>query len=131
MMAGLPGIVNLQNKAYFYVTFAFIGACNSLITPTFIAIMGRWFPRKNRGALVGIWSTCNNVGHIIGIQFAAGLMRAFGTNWGYMMETMAGILCFVALVIWIFLVSDPKYLGITIQELTGKEIKLHKLENQR
>jgi MFS family permease len=79
--------------------------------------MGRWFPKKNRGLLVGIWSTTNNFGHIIGIQFSAGLMRAYTPHWGYLMETMAGILLFTAFVIYILLVSDPKYVNIDIAEL--------------
>ena len=108
---------------------ALVGLSNSFITPTFIAIMGRWFPKKNRGVLVGIWSTCNNVGHIIGIEFAAGLMEVFKPQWGYMKETMAGILCFQSILIWIFLVADPSYVGIKIEELSGKEKMLHQLES--
>jgi hypothetical protein len=67
MMAGLAGTQGIWSQGYFFVTFALIGLCNSLITPTFCAVMGRWFPKKNRGALVGIWSTTNNFGHILGI----------------------------------------------------------------
>lgn len=100
-----------------------------MITPTLISIMGRWFPKKNRGALVGLWSTCNNVGHIIGIQSAAALMKYYTPHWGYLMETVAGILFFIAGLLWLLLVTDPKYLGITVNELQGKEIRLHKLES--
>ena len=130
MMAGLAGTQGIWSQGYFFVTFALIGLCNSLITPTFCAVMGRWFPKKNRGLLVGIWSTTNNFGHIIGIQFSAALMRVYTPHWGYLMETMAGILIFTAVVIYILLVSDPKYVNIDIAELQGgSEIRLHKLES--
>ena len=79
--------------------------------------MGRWFPRKNRGVLVGIWSTTNNIGHIIGIQLSAALMNAYTPNWGYLMETRAGFLAFTAVLIYFLTVSDPKYVGIDIAEL--------------
>ena len=130
MMAGLAGTQGIWSQGYFFVTFALIGLCNSLITPTFCAVMGRWFPKKNRGLLVGIWSTTNNFGHILGIQFSAALMRVYTPQWGYLMETMAGILLFTAVVIYVLLVSDPKYVNIDIAELQGgSEIRLHKLES--
>ena len=56
-------------------------------------------------------------------------MRPYTPHWGYLMETMAGILAFTAFVIYILLVSDPKYVGISINELQGSEIRLHKLES--
>ena len=43
---------------------------------------------------------------------------------------MAGILLFTAVVIYVLLVSDPKYVNIDIAELQGgSEIRLHKLES--
>jgi hypothetical protein len=44
-------------------------------------------------------------------------MRVYTPNWGYLMETMAGILVFTAVVIYVLLVSDPKYVNIDIAEL--------------
>lgn len=42
---------------------------------------------------------------------------------------MAGFLGFTAVVIYLLIVSDPKYVGIDISELNGgSEIRLHKLE---
>jgi sugar phosphate permease len=37
--------------------------------------MGNWFPKKNRGFIVGLWATCNNFGNILGIELAAFLME--------------------------------------------------------
>jgi sugar phosphate permease len=45
----------------------FIGIFNAFLLPCFIAIMGNWFPKKNRGFVVGLWATCNNFGNIAGI----------------------------------------------------------------
>ena len=57
-------------------------------------------------------------------------MRVYTPQWGYLMETMAGILIFTAVVIYVLLVSDPKYVNIDIAELQGgSEIRLHKLES--
>jgi len=44
-----------------------IGALNAMLWPSFISIVGHWFPKSSRGFLAGLWSTCNNTGNIIGI----------------------------------------------------------------
>jgi sugar phosphate permease len=30
--------------------------------------MGAWFARSNRGFVIGLWSSCANVGNIIGTE---------------------------------------------------------------
>ena len=52
-------------------------------------------------------------------------MNVFKPNWGLTIEVMAGILFFMAMILGMLLVSDPAYVGITITELEGKEIRLH------
>jgi hypothetical protein len=55
----------------------------------------------------------------MGIQVSAALMTHYNGHWGYLMETAAGILFFIAGLLMLFLVSDPKYVGITVTELKG------------
>jgi sugar phosphate permease len=67
---GLPGFWDMSNGfLYYYFIFVMIliGALNALLWPSFISILGQWFPKKTRGFLAGLWSTCNNTGNIIGI----------------------------------------------------------------
>lgn len=64
---GFAGVFEITNQAYFYFVQIVIGAFNSVLPPTFIGIMGHWFPKKNRGLIVGFWATCNNFGNIVGI----------------------------------------------------------------
>ncbi len=66
-LQGLAGILEITNQGYFYFVAIVIGAFNSVLPPTFIGIMGNWFPKKNRGLIVGFWATCNNFGNILGI----------------------------------------------------------------
>jgi MFS transporter, OPA family, solute carrier family 37 (glycerol-3-phosphate transporter), member 3 len=70
---GLPGFWDMsQGFVYYYfiIVMIMIGALNALLWPSFISILGHWFPKKTRGFLAGLWSTCNNSGNILGIQLA-------------------------------------------------------------
>jgi sugar phosphate permease len=63
----MAGFLGITSQAYFYVNFVAIGIVQSPLWPSYIAVLGNWFPRKNRGFLVGLWATAPNVGNIIGI----------------------------------------------------------------
>lgn len=86
-----------------------------------IAIMGNWFPKKNRGFIVGMWATCNNFGNIAGIQLAAALIKPFNYQWQWLMVLAAGFAAMIALVVWFFLIPHPEEIGIFVEEMTEKE----------
>jgi sugar phosphate permease len=73
-LLSLPGFLNITSQVYYYFVQIFIGIFNAFLLPCMIDIMGNWFPKKNRGFIVGLWATCNNFGNIAGIQLAAYLM---------------------------------------------------------
>lgn len=83
--------------------------------------MGQWFPKKNRGLIVGFWATCNNVGNILGIQIAAWLMNYFGDHWEYLMVTISIVTLIAGVVIFLYLVPEPIMVGVIIDEYTEKE----------
>jgi len=120
LLQGLAGVFEITNQGYFYFVAIVIGAFNSVLPPTFIGIMGYWFPKKNRGLIVGFWATCNNFGNIVGIQIAAGLMSAFGDHWEYLMITISVAVALATLVIFFFLVPDPADAGVIVDEYTEK-----------
>ena len=63
----LAGHLGIDSEAYFYIVFFFVGLFGSAMWPSYIAIMGNWFPKKSRGFMVGLWATSPNVGNIIGL----------------------------------------------------------------
>lgn len=77
LLLSLAGFYDMTSQAYFYFVQIFIGIFNAFLLPCFISIMANWFPKKNRGFIVGLWATCNNFGNIAGIQLAAVLMASF------------------------------------------------------
>ena len=106
-LQGLAGILGITAQAYFYFVSILIGSFNSILPPTFIGIMGHWFPKKNRGLIVGFWATCNNFGNIVGIQLAAGLMKIYDDKWYFLMVTISVIVLIGALVIYMYLIPEP------------------------
>lgn len=121
LMLGLAGVFDITNQAYFYCVSILIGAFNSTLPPTFIGIMSHWFPKKNRGLIVGFWATCNNFGNIVGIQLAAALMIIFGDDWWYLMITISIVVAIAGVIIFCFLIPEPHMAGIIVEEYTKKE----------
>lgn len=83
--------------------------------------MSNWFPKKNRGFLVGLWSTSSSVGNSLAGYVYNGLALAFGDKWAYYPLFSSGICTFVALMNVIFLYPDPTKIGIIIEEETEEE----------
>ena len=48
-----------------------MGIVNAFIVVSLLLVISNWFPRKNRGLIVGLWATYQNVGNIIGSQIGA------------------------------------------------------------
>ena len=120
---GLPGFWDMsQGFLYYYFIFVMIliGALNALLWPSFISILGHWFPKKSRGFLAGLWSTCNNSGNFLGIQLASYLMtNYFEDQWQYLLITIGIIVFAWAFVLFFFLVPEPELIGIEISEHTN------------
>lgn len=121
-MLGLPGFMDLTSGFWYYyfiVVMVMIGALNAMLWPSFISIVGHWFPKSSRGFLAGLWSTCNNTGNIFGIQLGAGLLTLFGDNWQWLLVTISLMVYIWAGVIYFYLVPEPDLIGISIKDKTN------------
>ena len=127
----MGGIFNINNSIYYYIISAFIGVFNSVITPITILIMSNWFPKKNRGFLVGLWSSNGNVGNIIADLVGSGLESIFGKeNWGKMMVVAASLVITTSFLNFFLLKPEPEKLGIVIDEETAEEQFIRVLSEQ-
>jgi sugar phosphate permease len=120
-LLALPGFCGWTSQPYYYFVQIFIGIFNSFLLPCMIAIMGNWFPKKNRGFIVGMWATCNNFGNIAGIQIAAWLLKLFKGQWQWLMVIAAVMSFIIFLVVFFFLIPNPLDVNIFVEELTEKE----------
>lgn len=51
--------------------------------PSNVTVMTRWFPHATLGSILGIWSTQQPIGNVIGKYFGAGLQQAYGWPFNY------------------------------------------------
>lgn len=64
---GLGGMFECRSEVFYYIDFACIGVSSAIVFPNFVSVMSNWFPKKNRGFFIGLWSTCVGIGNIVGI----------------------------------------------------------------
>ena len=73
----------------------------SLAIPSFIKIIGNWFPKKQRAFIVSVWSTCVGMGNILGLQIAKWVLDKTDNNWPILflvltaLDASIGILLFL------------------------------------
>ncbi|TFG98537.1 MAG: MFS transporter, partial [Calditrichales bacterium] len=63
--------------------------------PGCIGSLAYWFKRKQRGSILGVWSTCYQLGSVLATSFAAYMLGVMGWRWSFFGASL------VLLVIWI------------------------------
>ena len=90
----------------FWMVFLFLslnGLAQGTGWPGCIGSLAYWFKRKQRGSVLGLWSTCYQVGSVAATSFAAYMLGQFGWRWSFFGASM------VLLVVWfIVLFLQPK-----------------------
>lgn len=84
------GMLNITIPWIYAMLFAFNGAFQSTVWPGTVAVVANWFPKSNRGSVMGFWSTNASVGNIIGQQTAAILMATSFFQWEFVMLITIG-----------------------------------------
>jgi OPA family sugar phosphate sensor protein UhpC-like MFS transporter len=70
--------------------------------PGCIGSLAFWFKRKQRGSILGVWSTCYQLGSVMATSFAAYMLGCAGWRWSFFGASI------VLLVIWfIVLIFHP------------------------
>jgi len=78
--------------------------------PGCIGSLAYWFKRKQRGSILGIWSTCYQLGSVLATSFAAYMLGNYGWRWSFFGASM------ILLVIWIAVIflhpNRPENVGL-------------------
>ncbi len=78
--------------------------------PGSIGSLAYWFKRKQRGSILGIWSTCYQLGSVLATSFAAYMLGHYGWRWSFFGASM------VLLVIWVIVIylhpNRPEDVGL-------------------
>lgn len=84
------GAMELTSHAYFIACFVFLGISQSVIFPSLVSTVGSWFSKQHRGVITGSWATSTNIGHIVGAQAAAMILKKRQPHdWYILMEINA------------------------------------------
>lgn len=83
--------------------------------PGNIKAMTPWFGPTSRGKVMGVWSTCYQVGGIVGTALAAWLLAHYG--WRSPFFVPAVLVAGVGLLIFFFLVQHPRDVGLQGEEV--------------
>ena len=78
--------------------------------PGCIGSLAHWFKRKQRGTILGIWSTCYQLGSVLATSFAAYMLGQYGWIWSFYGASM------VMLIIWVAVLylhpNSPEDVGL-------------------
>jgi sugar phosphate permease len=88
--------------------------------PGCIGSLAFWFRREQRGSILGVWSTCYQLGSLVSTAFAAYLLGRAGWRWSYFGSAL------VLLTIWAFVLlvhpNRPENVGLPPTGEDGDEI---------
>ncbi|KAI9982363.1 hypothetical protein PInf_008300 [Phytophthora infestans] len=110
LLFGLGALADIHALSFYAVLWGLNGLVQSSGWPANVAVMGRWFDQKERGAVLGVWSGNACLGNIVGTALVA-LMFALVDEtvaWKLALVVAAGLVAFHGLIIHFFLYPDPK-----------------------
>ncbi|XP_020111105.1 putative glycerol-3-phosphate transporter 5 [Ananas comosus] len=139
---GLAFWWDLHSLAFFLAVQIAGGAAQSIGWPCVVAVVGNWFGKsRERGLIFGIWNSHTSVGNILGSVVASSVLE-FGWGWSFVVPGL--LIAIVGVIVWAFLVVDPRDLGFeapasaevemsdagngAVEGLDGEEIGLLGLE---
>ena len=122
IMFATLGFLKCHALYLFAAVWALNGLAQSTGWPGFIAVMGKWFPKSSRGAVIGLWGGNSSVGNIVGaslvlLALSVTKTRAYpsGTgDWRVAMMVPSVLIIFVAVLVFIFVVPSPKLAGFDV-----------------
>ena len=117
----LTRVSNDSNAKAIIAFMCFNGLFQSTGFPACVTILGNWINKKTKGRVYGIWSSCHNIGNIIGFIF--GMIANDSTNigWQYSILFTSIFMFFNTLLIGFLVVSTPMQAGFPIENTVVKE----------
>jgi sugar phosphate permease len=98
----------------FLLTYIANGLFQSSGWPGTVKAMGSWFTRRERGTVMGVWSTCYQAGGLIATAVATFLFVRYGWRWAFL-----GPAIFIAMVGIVNLLFLPERTGTTLRKETA------------
>uniref|UniRef100_A0A803QTR0 Major facilitator superfamily (MFS) profile domain-containing protein n=1 Tax=Cannabis sativa TaxID=3483 RepID=A0A803QTR0_CANSA len=99
---------NIHSFYYFLIIQMAAGLFQSTGWPSVVAVVGKWFGKKKRGLIMGIWNAHTSIGNITGSLLASALL-SYGWGWSFVVPGL--LIAFVGLVVFFFLSVSPEAVG--------------------
>ena len=87
--------------------------------PGVVTVVGNWFGKGKRGLIMGVWNSHTSIGNIIGALLAGAFVNE---NWGLSFAIPGLLIFMVGILIFLFLVTDPATVGITVPKQGNKTL---------
>ncbi|KAL4114290.1 hypothetical protein PRIC2_014613 [Phytophthora ramorum] len=110
LLFGLGAMADIHALSFYAVLWGLNGLIQSSGWPANVAVMGKWFDQRERGAVLGVWSGNACLGNIVGTALVAMMFALFDRTvaWKLALVVSAVLVAFHGLLIHFFLYPDPK-----------------------
>ncbi|KAE8981012.1 hypothetical protein PR003_g18438 [Phytophthora rubi] len=110
LLFGLGALADVHALSFYAVLWGLNGLIQSSGWPANVAVMGKWFDQRERGAVLGVWSGNACLGNIVGTALVAVMFELFDKTvaWKVALVAAAALVAFHALLVHLFLYPDPK-----------------------
>ncbi|KAI5077420.1 hypothetical protein GOP47_0007244 [Adiantum capillus-veneris] len=106
---GLAYWWNVHWLGYFLIVQILGGFVQATGWPSVVSIIGNWFGKSKRGLIMGVWNAHTSIGNIWGTLMASSVLK-YGWGWSFVVPGCA--LIAGGIVMFLFLVVDPKIVGL-------------------
>lgn len=113
---GIGYWLNIHSFYYYLVVQMLAGLFQSSGWPSVVAVMGKWFGKRKRGLIMGIWNAHTSVGNISGSLIASAMLK-YGWGWSFVVPGFLIVL--VGLLVFLFLPVSPEAVGSGREEQIG------------
>ncbi|KAJ6809783.1 putative glycerol-3-phosphate transporter 1 [Iris pallida] len=108
-MFGLGYWLNIHSFYYFLAVQLLAGLFQSSGWPSVVAVVGRWFGKRKRGLIMGVWNAHTSVGNIFGSLVASALLKY---GWGWSFVAPGVVIALVGMAVLLFLPVSPESVGM-------------------
>ncbi|XP_069115641.1 glucose-6-phosphate exchanger SLC37A2-like isoform X4 [Argopecten irradians] len=116
---GMGYFWNIHNIGFYIAIQVVGGMFQSTGWPAVVACMGNWYGKGKRGLIMGIWNSHTSVGNILGSLIAGAFVNG---AWGWSFVLPGIIIAGLGVLVFVFLVPDPKDVGCTLPDHQGTSV---------
>ncbi|KAK3588815.1 hypothetical protein CHS0354_028463 [Potamilus streckersoni] len=110
---GMGYFLSIHVLWYYILIQVIAGLFQSSGWPAVVACVGNWYGKGKRGFIMGVWNSHTSVGNILG-SVIAGIW--VGNAWGWSFVVPGFIIIGFGILVFLFLVPEPKDVGCTPPE---------------